>query len=78
MHPAPKSRRRVVLAARPLPNIIPAETIGRERKTWMAGSSPAMTKKMNHIHVVKKSLQILDAFSVNLSRKLWTAARAPQ
>jgi hypothetical protein len=34
------------------------------RKTWMAGSSPAMTKKARHIWTVRKNLKMLAAFSV--------------
>jgi hypothetical protein len=35
----------------------------------MAGTSPAMTKKENHFPVVRKSLKMLDAFSVRLSEE---------
>jgi hypothetical protein len=38
----------------------------KPRKTWMAGTSPAMTNKRVIFQAVRKSLNMLDAFSVRL------------
>jgi hypothetical protein len=38
----------------------------KSRKTWMAGTGPAKTKKAIHFQAIGKSLKMLDAFSVRL------------